>query len=177
MALGVGVNPAFSSDFKESLGRDDLYFSGFAGVQFLIGEQRWLAPIIVYSLGEPYPLPMLMLTWAFTPKLVVSGMIPNALALSYRLHEFLDMGLAAQLQWYSAHGSPEAFGVSNPQLEYQGIEVGPTIQMHPFAWLHLQMEAGYNFLRSFTFSDGKDEIKSIEMENSIYFRIGLVIGS
>lgn len=56
------------------------------------------------------------------------------------------------------------------------FSLGPTAQLHFSKWVHLNLEGGYAFLRSFKFSDGLDEESSIDLDAKGYLKVSLQVG-
>lgn len=88
----------------------------------------------------------------------------------------IDLGLLVQIDDSGYHGDPDKFGVDDPQLAYIIGTIGPTVQIHLTKWLHVYVEGGYTFIRNIEFRDGDDVEQSLETEQTVYLRTGILLG-
>jgi len=181
--LAAAVTPGLASDFEgvesfSDLSSDDVTFTAILGVIRKFNENFSLGAGVAYErdFGDPLPLPFIYFDWNIRPNLHATGILPQNLAISYTLHPMIDLGLLYQIDGNRYHGDPDKYGVDNPQMAYTIGTIGPTAQIHLTKWFHLYVEGGYTFLRNFEFRDGDDEKRSLDTDQTVYLRTGILFG-
>jgi len=170
------ANPGLASDFKADISSDDFTFTGVLGVIRKFSEDFSLGAGAVYNLGDSFPLPFVYFEWNIRPDLSATGILPQNLELSYTLNPMIDLGLLVQIDDSGYHGDPDKFGVDDPRLAYTIGTIGPTAQIHLTKWLHVYVEGGYTFVRDIEFRDGDDVEQSLETDQTVYLRTGILLG-
>lgn len=176
VGLVAGAEPTIGSDLDQRLSSDDFYLDMLAGVQFYFAENLTVGPVVRYTTGDRRPFPLVMLYWRPHPRWTVTGMLPDDLSVICRISSFLDVGLHFEYDLARYHGSQHAYRADDPRLFYQQATVGPTVQMNLKPWLHLKLEGGYAFGRSFTVRDGRVKVESVKPEPAYYLKAGFLMG-
>ena len=175
--IAVGT-PGLHSDFKGNLSADD--FSASSAVIF----SKQLSPSFSYGIGaaysfnfgQAYPIPLVALNYDSGSKVRLDFLLPAHAEFWYLPSSNVEMGLVARVSGNQYHGDPDIFAVDNPQMQYSSGTVGPSVKLHFSERVHLNVDAGYTVLRRFDFSDGSDELQSLDLENSGFVRVGLTVG-
>lgn len=174
------VMPAvgLASDFEGDVSSDDATLIGKVIFIYTFSETFSLGPGVAYSLRDQpvFPVPFLIFEWAIGPKVTAEGIIPDNVTVLYRLHPAVELGVFVKSNSVNYHGDPDKYAVDNPWLAYSDLSVGPTAQLHFSKWVHLNLEGGYAFLRSFKFSDGLNKESSIDLDAKGYLKVSLQVG-
>jgi hypothetical protein len=172
------ATPGLHSDFKGTLSADD--FSASSAVIFSRQHSEDLSygfgAAYAFNFGQAYPIPLLALNWAPGSKTRLDLLLPAHAEFWYLPSTTFEMGLIARVSGNQYHGDPDIFAVDNPQMQYSSGTFGPSVKVHFSERIHLNVDAGYTVLRRFDFSDGSNELQSLDLENSGFVRAGLTIG-
>lgn len=173
-ALGT---PSIASDLGAEVSRDD--FNLQAAVIFIrhFSERFSMGFGAAYStqFGSAIPLPVMALDWNNGRNMMLRGIFPASFEFWYRPGPRLDLGLIVSGDGNNFHGDPAVYQVTNPELRYTMLTVGPAIKVNLSKLMHLKVEAGLIGLHRFEFYDGDNESGSYDLEPSQYLRVGLEI--
>ena len=107
---------------------------------------------------------------------MAKGIIPVSLEFWYRSNPSVDLGLVISGDGNNFRGDPEIYQVTNPELRYTMLTIGPAAKLRMSKNVVLNIEAGIIGLHRFEFYDGDDEINSYDLKPSHYARIGFIFG-
>ncbi|MEE8335866.1 MAG: DUF6268 family outer membrane beta-barrel protein [Candidatus Neomarinimicrobiota bacterium] len=176
----AAITPGLASDFKaDKVTSDDFTLQVIFGFIRKHSKNFQLGYGLAYmrDFGRPLPLPFIYFDWKKGEKLSAKGLVPVDMALYYKLHPKLDLGLAFRISGDRHHGDPDIYsGTDNPQLEYSEGTLSPSLNIHLLPWLHLNLEGGYAPYRNFNFLDGDESAGDYDLEKTAYYRVNLILG-
>lgn len=172
------IVPGLASDFKGKLTFDDFSFE--AAVVFVrqFSSNTGLGFGLAYSrfFGEPFPMPVLALEWNNGSNLKSSIILPVSLELWYAMSNIIELGFVGGVQGNQYHGDPELYGVGNPQMRYSVTTLGPAVNIGLGKLVKIRFDAGINLFRRFEFYNDDEKVRSYNLKNAGFVRIGLKIG-
>lgn len=173
-ALGT---PSIASDLGAEVSRDDFNFQAAAIFIRHFSERFSLGFGAAYStqFGSAVPLPVLAFDWNNGRNMMVRGILPASFEFWYRPDARFDLGLVVSGDGNNFHGDPAIYQVTNPELRYTMLTVGPAVKVNLSKLIHLRAEAGLIGLHRFEFYDGDNESGSYDLEPSQYLRFGLEV--
>jgi hypothetical protein len=174
-ALGT---PSIASDLGAEVSRDDFNMQAAAIIIHHFSERFAVGFGAAYStqFGSAIPMPVLAFDWNNGRNMMVHGIIPASFEFWYRPNPRFDLGLVVSGDGNNFHGDPAVYQVTNPELRYTMLTVGPAVKVNLSKFMRLRAEAGLIGLHRFEFYDGNDESGSYDLNPSQYLRIGLEIG-
>jgi len=174
-ALGT---PSLASDLEAEVSEDDFNFQ--TAVIFIrhFSERFSLGFGAAYStqFGSAVPLPVLAFDWNNGKNLMAKAILPVSLEFWYRPGQRVDLGLLVSGDGNNFHGDQAIYDVTNPELRYTMLTLGPAAKISLARKLYLNLEAGLIGLHRFEFYDGDEEVDSFDLKPSQYVRIGLLYG-
>jgi len=176
--LIIAMTPGIASDFGSEVSGDDFTLQAIMGLLYKYNKDFQIGFGLAYTrdFGTPLPLPFIYIDWKISPKLGFSGLLPVDMRLTYKVIPMFDIGTSFKVRGDRYHGNPEKFNVNNPQMEYSEGTISLDSRVHFTKWIHLNLEAGYAVYRNFEYLDGNESAGSYDLENTEYFRVGLVLG-
>lgn len=174
-ALGT---PSIASDLGAEVSRDDFNLQTAAIIIHHFSERISIGFGAAYStqFGNAIPLPVLAFDWNNGRNMMVHGIIPASFEFWYRPNPRFDLGLVVSGDGNNFHGDPAVYQVTNPELRYTMLTVGPAVKVNLSKLMRLKAEAGLIGLHRFEFYNGDDESDSFDLEPGKYLRLGLEIG-
>jgi hypothetical protein len=174
-ALGT---PALASDIEAEVSENDFNFQ--AAIIFIrhFNERISLGFGAAYStqFGSAIPMPVLAMDWNNGKNMMMKAILPVSFEFWYRPGPVIDLGLVVSGDGNNYRGDPEIYQITNPELRYTMLTVGPALRANLSRLVHLNIEAGLIGLHRFEFYDGDDEAASYDLNPSQYFRLGFQIG-
>lgn len=172
------ITPGLYSDFEGDLTGDDFNVSGAVAAIKRHSETLSYGFGAAYTLrfGEPFPVPLVAVNWTPSRRTRLDLLLPAYAEFWYAPRSWVEFGLAARASGGQYHGDPDSFDPDNPQLLYSSATAGPSVVFHLGEIVHLRVDAGTTLFRRFDFNDGDDELRSIDLENSGFVRLGLTVG-
>ncbi|MCB9586064.1 MAG: hypothetical protein H6718_11745 [Polyangiaceae bacterium] len=112
------------------------------------------------STGDFSLVPLMRAAWTVDTKWRVEALLPKAAEVSHRANKWFRAGMKSELDFSRFHLDQASYGVEDLYLEYFAIKAGPTLNVSPVKFLHIDLHAGYAFLRriSATIDDGQPGI-------------------
>ncbi len=173
------LTPGLASDFKaDNRTNDDFTLQVIFGFMKNYGKNLQVGYGLAYmrDFGRPLPLPFIYFEWNNGDRLSAQGLVPTDVTVSWKMNPMIDLMLAFKIVGDRHHGDPDIFGVKNPQLEYSEGTLSPSVNIHLKQWLHLNLESGYAAYRNMEFLDSDESASSYDLEKTVYFRMGIVLG-
>jgi hypothetical protein len=172
------ASPSLASDLEADISEDDFNFQTAAISIRHFSERFSLGLGAAYStqFGSAVPLPVIAFDWNNGKNLMAKAILPVSLEFWYRSSPRVDLGLIVSGDGNNFHGDPEIYGVTNPELRYTMLTLGPAAKIKLSKMIILNIEAGLIGLHRFEFYDGDDEVSSFDLKPSQYVRFGFQIG-
>ena len=174
-ALGT---PSLASDLGAEVSESDFNFQAAAIFIRHFNERLSLGFGAAYTtqFGSGEVVPILAVDWNNGKNLMVKAILPASLEFWYRPGARVDLGLLVSGDGNNFHGDPAVYHVTDPQLRYTMLTVGPAARIRLARYIRLNIEGGVIGLHRFDFFDGDREADSHDLKPSQYARIGLTFG-
>jgi hypothetical protein len=172
------ATPSLASDLEAEVSEND--FNLQAATIFIrhFSERLSIGLGAAYStqFGSAIPLPILAFDWNNGKNLMAKAVVPVSFEFWYRPGSKLDLGLVMSGDGNNFRGDPAIYQVTNPELRYTMMTIGPVAKITLFDGLKLHMEGGVIALHRFEFFDGDNEDASYDLKPSQHLRVGLQYG-
>lgn len=99
--------------------------------------------------GKLAPLPALLLNLRPHERFRIRGFAPLWLNAEYRAFDWLDVGVRSTFEGNRFHLASDTFGVSDVELAYLNLTLGPKLTFNFTDWLHLDAYAAYAVYRRY----------------------------
>jgi len=177
-SLWVLATPSIASDLKAEVSKDDFNFQAAMISIRHFSERFSLGFGAAYStqFGSKIPLPVIAFDWNNGENLIAKAILPVSLEFWYRSNSHLDVGIVVSGDGNNFHGDPEIYKVTNPELRYTMLTIGPAAKLKVSNKLVLNFETGLIGLHRFEFYDNDNEINSYDLKPRQYVRIGFSFG-
>ena len=173
------ITPGMSSNFVSSVNWNDIRLFGLVMFTKSLKSNLRLSLGAMYSstTGIPVPLPVFSLMWKPAPKLSVNIGFPQ-LGVKYDLAPKTEIGanLIVAGENFTLNDNLFFEGKKMDNIRLMNIGGGLLLNQKLSKFLKLKLTAGYTFYRKFEFLGGKDTVLEYNLDNDLYFKLGLSVG-
>lgn len=172
------ATPSLASDLEAEVSENDFNMQAAAIFIRHFSERLSIGLGAAYStqFGSAIPIPVLALDWNNGKNMMARAIVPVSLEFWYRPNPRLDLGLVLSGDGNNFRGDSEIYQVTDPELRYTMMTIGPAAKITLFNGVKVQIEGGVIGLHRFEFFDGDDEHASYDLKPSHYLRVGLQYG-
>lgn len=126
--------------------------------------------------GSVSPLPLLALSWQPSEQFMIRGVVPESLAVRYRLVTWLTLGAEGSLEGERYHLSNDAIADQNAEVAHSIGKVGLAATVHCTRWLHTRLYGGAAVHRRFELYVDDDSQGDLEMDPAPYVGLEVAVG-
>jgi hypothetical protein len=147
MQVGGGV----AGDLSGELTSDDWVVSAQALGLWTISDGFTLGAGVGYDrrTGDVTPLPLVAFNWEPQPDLLVRAVLPQFLALRYRVANPVTLGVEASLDGERYHLNEQGVDLKHVEVAHSVAKLGPSVTLHWTPWLHTRLSGGVVLSRRF----------------------------
>jgi len=178
-SLVAMLTPQVSSNFRSSLEWEDIQLRGLVMFTKPIKPTLRLSLGVMYgtTTGVPLPLPVLSMMWKPTPKWTVNVGFPR-LGIGYELSPKTKIGADLFMVGDNFTLTKDLFYINEKidNIRIMNLGGGLKLSQKLSKYLKLKVQTGYTFYRKFEFLGGKDSVLDYNLDNDMYFKVGLSVG-
>lgn len=173
------LNPKISSNFKSSVSFEDIRLFGLLMLVKPINSKVTINAGLMYSstLGSPAPIPFFNLNWKPNLNWTVNVGFPRFGA-HYKLSEKTRLGVNVFVDGDNFVLSKDLFfnDEKMDNIKIMNMGGGLILKQKLTKQLNFNLSSGYTFYREFDFRDGKNSVKSYDLDNNFYLKVGVSLG-
>jgi len=173
------LTPQISSNFKSSLEWEDIQLRGLVMFTKPIKPTLRLSLGVMYgtTTGVPLPLPVLSLMWKPAPKWEVNVGFPR-FGVKYQLAPKTNLGADLFMVGDNFTLTKDLYYIENKidNIRIMNLGGGLNLSQKMGKYLKFKFQTGYTFYRKFEFLGGKDSVLDYNLDNDLYFKVGLSVG-
>jgi len=178
-SLVAMLTPQVSSNFRSSLEWEDIQLRGLVMFTKPIKPTLRLSLGVMYgtTTGVPLPLPVLSMMWKPAPKWEVNVGFPR-FGIDYELGPKTKIGADLFMVGDNFTLTKDLFYINEKidNIRIMNLGGGLKLSQKLSKYLKLKVQTGYTFYRKFEFLGGKDSVLDYNLDNDLYFRVGLSVG-
>ncbi|MFT5749956.1 MAG: hypothetical protein ACI93S_001229 [Ancylomarina sp.] len=173
------LTPQISSNFRSSLEWEDISLRGLALFTKPIKPNLRLSLGLMYgaTTGIPLPLPVFSMMWKPAPKWEVNVGFPK-FGVKYTLTPKTKLSADLFMVGDNFTLTKDLFYANEKidNIRIMNLGGGLSLSQKLTKHLKLKLNSGYTFYRKFEFLGGKDSVLDYNLDNDLYFKVGLSIG-
>ena len=152
-AVFASVGGGLASDFSSGVSSRDWVVSAQLLGLWTIVRGFTLGAGVGYDrrTGSVSPLPLLALDWRPSDVFMVRGVVPESLAIRYRVIPWLTLALEGGLEGERYHLGAKKFGVDDAEVAYSIMKSGLSATVHWGDFVNTRLYGGAAFRRRFEF--------------------------
>jgi hypothetical protein len=173
------LTPQVSSNFRSSLEWEDIKLRGVVMFTKPIKPSLRLSLGIMYgaTTGVPIPLPVFSMMWQPASKWEINIGFPK-FGVKYQLAPKTKLGADLFMVGDNFTLTKDLFYTDEKIDNIRIMNLGGGLSLTQKLTKHLKfkLNSGYTFYRKFEYLGGKDSVLEYNLDNDLYFKIGLSIG-
>lgn len=173
------VTPQISSNFRSSLEWEDLQLRGLVMFTKPIKPTLRLSLGIMYgtTTGIPLPLPVFSMMWKPAPKWEVNVGFPR-FGVKYAFTPKTKLSADLFMVGDNFTLTKDLFYTDQKidNIRIMNLGGGLSLTQKLTKHLKLKLNSGYTFYRKFEFLGRKDSVLDYNLDNDMYFKVGLSVG-
>lgn len=173
------LTPQVSSNFRSSLGWEDIQLRGLVMFTKPIKPNLRLSLGLMYGVttGIPLPLPIFSMMWKPAPKWEVNVGFPR-FGVKYQLAPKTRLGADLFMVGDNFTLTKDLFYTDEKidNIRIMNLGGGLSLTQKLTKHLKLKLNSGYTFYRKFEFLGGNDSVLEYNLDNDLYFKVGLSVG-
>ena len=173
------LTPQISSNFKSSLDWEDVTLRGFVMFTKPIKPNLRLSLGVMYSAtsGIPLPLPVFSMMWKPATKWQVDVGFPR-FGIKYELSPKTIFGADLFMAGDNFTLTKDLLYTNEKidNVSIMNLGGGFSLNQKLMKYLKLKLNTGYTFYRKFEFLGGDNSVLDYNLDNDLYFKVGLSIG-
>ncbi|MDE5423544.1 DUF6268 family outer membrane beta-barrel protein [Ancylomarina sp. DW003] len=173
------VTPQISSNFRSSLEWEDLQLRGLVMFTKPIKPTLRLSLGIMYgtTTGVPLPLPVFSMMWKPAPKWEVNVGFPR-FGVKYAFTPKTKLSADLFMVGDNFTLTQDLFYTDQKidNIRIMNLGGGLSLTQKLTKHLKLKLNSGYTFYRKFEFLGRKDSVLDYNLDNDMYFKVGLSVG-
>lgn len=173
------LTPQVSSNFRSSLEWEDIQLRGLVMFTKPIKPTLRLSLGVMYgtTTGVPLPLPVLSMMWKPAPKWEVNVGFPR-FGVKYALTPKTNLSADLFMVGDNFTLTKDLFYTDKKidNIRIMNLGGGLSLTQKLTKHLKLKLNSGYTFYRKFEFLGGKNSVLDYNLDNDMYFKVGLSVG-
>lgn len=163
------VDGGLASDFSDDLGSNDVLLSVTAIGTYAVSDQIKFGVGAVYDrrTGTLAPLPAILLDVRLSERLRIKGFAPTYVKFEHHTTDWLDLGVRATFEGNRFHLGEEQAGISNAELAYSNLTVGPKLTLNFTDWTHLDLYAAAAVYRRYELFQDDESLARYELSPTV----------
>lgn len=178
-SLMAMLTPQISSNFQSSLEWEDITLRGLLMFSKPIKPNLRLSLGVMYgaTTGIPIPLPVFSMMWKPAPKWDVNIGFPR-LGVGYEIGPKTKIAADLFMVGDNFTLTKDLFYTDQKfdNIRIMNLGGGLNLSQKLSKDLKLKFQTGYTFYRKFEFLGGKDSVLDYNLDNDMYFKVGLSVG-
>ncbi len=178
-SLMTMLTPQISSNFQSSLEWEDITLRGLLMFSKPIKPNLRLSLGVMYgaTTGIPIPLPLFSMMWKPAPKWDVSIGFPR-FGVGYEISPKTNIAADLFMVGDNFTLTKDLFYTDQKidNIRIMNLGGGLNLSQKLSKYLKLKFQTGYTFYRKFEFLGGKDSVLDYNLDNDMYFKVGLSVG-
>lgn len=178
-SLMAMLTPQISSNFQSSLEWEDITLRGLLMFSKPIKPNLRLSLGVMYgaTTGIPIPLPVFSMMWKPAPKWDVNIGFPR-FGVGYEISPKTKIAADLFMVGDNFTLTKDLFYTDQKidNIRVMNLGGGLSLSQKLTKHLKLKLNSGYTFYRKFEFLGGKDSVLDYNLDNDLYFKVGLSVG-
>ena len=172
------LTPQISSNFRSSLEWEDVQLRGLLMFTKPIKPTLRLSLGVMYgtTTGIPLPLPVLSMMWKPAPKWKVNVGFPR-FGVNYAMGPKTNLGADLFMVGDNFTLTKDLYYIDNKidNIRIMNLGGGINFSQQLSKYLKFKFQTGYTFYRKFEFLGGRDSVLDYNLDNDMYFKVGLSV--
>ncbi len=176
-SLEGSIGTELYSGFKENITKRGIGVLGSFGASWSHSDDL----ILSFGLSQSYAfdknifLPYAIVDWKYK-KVNIFFVFPKILELTYQFFPEFEMGIFGNLTFQYFSLNKKEYELSNPNISYTTIDLGPILKFHYDEWFHLMIHGGKTVLNNIVIRDEQQTIQKYDFKNSWFLNVGFILG-
>ena len=167
-----------ASDFSDPVSSDDLLLSATGIFIYKVSDALSLGAGVVFDrrTGSPTPLPAMSVNWRISHDVRLRGFVPARLDAELRASRWLTGGIRAAFNGNRYQLGEAKYGISDQQIAYSTLTVGPKLTFSASDWIHLDLYATTAVYRRYDIRQDQEDAGGLSLAPAVAWGVRFWFG-